>query len=40
MDDDEDYLNFEVLATLGVLPDGSLDQQKLIGKTSSRLFCD
>lgn len=27
---DEEYLDFEVLASLGVLPDGSLDQQKLI----------
>jgi hypothetical protein len=30
---DEDFLNFDLLATLGVLPDGSLDQQKLIGTT-------
>jgi hypothetical protein len=29
---DSDFLNFDSLATLGVLPDGSLDQQKLIGK--------
>jgi hypothetical protein len=28
---DQDVLNFETLATLGVLQDGSLDQQKLIG---------
>lgn len=28
--DDDEYLNFEVLALLGALPDGSLDQPKLI----------
>jgi hypothetical protein len=33
---DEDFLNFESLAALGVLPDGSLDQQKLIGRSQAR----
>jgi hypothetical protein len=32
---DADFLNFDALATLGVLPDGALDQQKLIGKTTT-----
>jgi hypothetical protein len=35
---EEDFLNFDSLATLGVLPDGTLDQQKLVGTSPFRAF--